>query len=412
MLFAVAAVACGGGKDPPAPQRFDGAPPPRRVIEPPPRDVRALPPHAITAAGVGPYKLRTPIADLSKALPSGPQTVLLNIPGVVDYAGARDEGLLIGGERFGDVSFIAVLREGIARTAHGVGVGAPAAALTPVGPAVSDPRIARDPDLWVGAALPGARFVLDQGRVLGVLLMAAPVAPDAITPGGSTGSAPSPPHPHGEADAGAGPAPPCERSAAPPDAYAGIVPLGLTYTPACLGAADGVAASGDIIVVAARGAGDTRARRLAVADVRGLRWVAPVRVEDGRDELVAVAEDRREGARVYSLVGLRLDGARLVKVAESEVYRLDEQHASWVGMSLDDLSLRLEVMADGDRLQVGGVLIHAAGGQAFTVAPLLPVSVRRRRPVEPDGERDRTRVDAGVDGPPAEVHHDAASDDP
>ncbi len=411
VVLAAAAAACGRSKDA-SPQRFDGGPPPRRVIEPPPRDVRALPPHAITAGGVGPYKLRIPLTEIMKLLPSGPRMALLQIPGIVDYAAARDEGLLIGGERQGDASFIAVLREGIARTAGGTGVGASEAAMiTALGPPIEDPRVARDPNLWVGAGLPGARFVLQGGRVLGVVLTASPATPDPalVAPGAA-------PVVVAPVDAGAGPPPSpasaCTRTPPPGTAYAGVIPSGLRFVGACLGAADGLAVTGDVVIVAARASGETRARRIAVADVRGLRWAAPVRVENDRDEVIVVSEDRVGGARIYTVVALRVDGGRLTRVADAEVYRLDEQSAAWLGASLDDLALRLEVTSDGDALIVGGVLVHAHGTQAETLAPLQPVTVRRRRVVSDGAERGRTDADAGGDAAAATAPVDAGVDGP
>lgn len=381
-------VACGGGKDA-APRRVDGgAPPPRRVIEPPRRDVRALPPHAIAAGGVGPYKLRTPLAEIMKSLPSGPRMALLQIPGVVDYGAARDDGLLIGGERQGDVSFIAVLREGIARTAGGIGVGAASAALeASLGPALERPNVARDPDLWIGAQLPGARFVLVGDRVLGVVL-----SPPGAPPAGRSAADPGVVRDDAVPAASSST---CARAPVTSESFAGLVPGNPPFRAGCFGSADGVAVNGNLIILAARATAEGRPRRIATVEVRGLRWAAPVRVDGERDEVIAVGEHRSPTARSYSVVAIRVDGTRVTKVAEAEVYRLDDQSAAWMGASLDDLALRIEVVSNGDTLTVGGLLVHAPPGQARTLAPLLEVTVRRRRTTgeTPEVDRDRGRRD-------------------
>ena len=390
-LLAVVACAC---RDTPAPAaRYDGGPPPRRVIGAPPRHVRALPPHAIGAEGVGPYKLGVPMAQILSSLPSGPRMALLQIPGVLDYTVVRDEGLLVGGERQGMSGFIGVVRQDIARTAEdGVGVGATAAALTKaLGPAQVEPGVARDPALWIGAKLPGARFVMNSGRVAAVLLTAtAPTAPV----GAQMATAPVPPP---EVDAGVAVAPKCERAAVAADDFAGVA-AGVGFAPACLGGADGIGVSGDVVVVAGRAAkGGAAARRIAAAEVRGLVWAAPIEVDRGRDEIIAVAETHGEDGRVVTVVALRLEGTRLVRVAEDAAYRLDDTRAAWIGASLSDLTLHLEVAIDGDALRVGGVLVHGSRGVLRELAPLLPVTIRRRsRVVDVDKGRAPEAVEAAA----------------
>lgn len=383
--FAIAIAAC-SGRDATPPARYDGGPPPRRVIGAPPRPVRALPPHAIGAEGVGPYKLGVPMAQILSSLPSGPRMAVLQIPGVLDYNIVRDEGLVIGGERQGVASFIGIVRAAIARTAEdGVAVGAAVKALTEaLGPPASDPAIARSPALWVGAKLPNARFVIIDGRVAGVLLtvqaaaasgIAAPVAPAAPAP---------------DADAGV-PAARCERSAA--EGFEGL-PSGVQFVPACLGGADAVGVSDDMIVVAARAARGAPARRIATLEIRGLVWAAPVEVDRGRDEIVAVAENRGDEGRTFSVIALRLEGTRLVRVAEDVAYRLDETRAAWIGAALSDLALHLEVADDGDAFAVGGVLVHNSFGGVRELAPLLPVTIRRRGRI---AEVDKGRLEGGSD---------------
>jgi hypothetical protein len=126
-------------------------------------------------------------------------------------------------------------------------------------------------------------------------------------------------------------------------------------------------------------------------------WAAPIVVDRGRDEIVAVAETRDEGGRTFTVVGLRLEGTRLIRIADDAAYRLDETRAAWIGASLPDLALHLEVAIDGDTLAVGGVLVHSAGDAMRELAPLLPVTIRRRTRT---GEIDKGRTDA-ASGPAA-----------
>jgi len=375
----LATFAC-SGRESSTTSRFDAGPPPRRVIGAPPRHVRAMPPHAIGVEGVGPYKLGVPMSQILSALPSGPRMALLQIPGVLDYTIVRDEGLLVGGERQGPATFIAIVRQNIARTEDGVAVTSSAAALEKaVGPALASPSVARDPALWVGTKLPNAHFVMGEGRVIGVLLTGA----------GAASTTPARPAP---ADGDAGVASPplrCERSATARD-FAGAA-TGVSFAPACLGGADGVGRAGEMIIVAAKAAGDARARRVTATEIRGLRWVAPVEADRGRDEIVAVAETKDDDVRVFTVIALRLEGGKLVRVAESEVYRLDEQRAAWIGATLDELALHLEVRVDGDELVTGGVLVHEGRSGSRELAPLLPVTIRRRGR---GGEADKPRTDA------------------
>lgn len=400
----LAALACSGRDASPTTSRYDAGPPPRRVIGAPPRHVRALPPHAIGVEGVGPYKLGVSMSQILSTLPSGPRMALLQIPGMLDYTIVRDEGLLVGGERQGPAAFIAIVRQSIARTADGIAVGSTAQAVEKsLGPALVAPSIARDPALWVGSKLPDARFLMGEGRVIGVLLTGKGAPTVARTQAVAVA----------DADAGVAPTPAptpprCERSATTAD-FAGAV-AGVTFVPACLGGADGVGVSSETVVVAARAVQDTRARRVAATEVRGLRWAAPIEVDRGRDEIVAVAETKDGDTRVYTVVALRLEGGRLVRVAESDVYRLDEQRAAWIGATLDELALYLEVRLDGDELVVGGVLVHEGRSGYRELAPLLPVSLRRRgRGAEADRPRtDSDVADAGAGDAPVSVPTDAS----
>lgn len=356
-LALVGLVACGSDKAP-TPERREA--PTRRVIEPPHGDVRALPPHAITAEGVGPFKLSMAMSEIAASLPPGSRMSLLQIPGVVDHSVLRDAGLIIGGERTGATSYIAVIRVAIARTGDGIGVGTDRAALErALGPSVSEPQAARDPGLWIGAGLPGARFVLYADRV-GALLLTAPAARAPLPDDG------------------------CAR----PD-LAGVVGLPPTARAACLDGAGAIAAVGEQVVALA--IADGKVRRVAAADAPGLRWVAPLRGPAGLDEVVAVSERVSADGRTAVVQVLALEGGRLNRLGEVDAFRLSETSAGWIGARLADLEVRLEVTRTGDELTIGGLLIHGGTTAVIDVAPLSPVPLRlnRRAP-------DRGRLDAGL----------------
>src|SRR5215813_1239975 len=109
-LTALAIAGCGN-------RRRENREPPRdakrapRVIEPSTDRVGPLPPYSIKAEGVGPYKLGERLSDLLEKLPSGPQIVLFEIPGVVhrNVIRAEDDAVLVGGEQASTASFVAVV---------------------------------------------------------------------------------------------------------------------------------------------------------------------------------------------------------------------------------------------------------------------------------------------------------------
>src|SRR5262249_36196587 len=122
----------------------------RRVIEPTER-VGPLPPYAIRADGVGPYKIGEKLSDLLEQLASGPRSALFDIPGVVhrNLIRAEDNTILIGGEQASTASFVAVVGADVAFfTESGVHVGSTRDELIDaLGPPIDDPGRARDPRL-------------------------------------------------------------------------------------------------------------------------------------------------------------------------------------------------------------------------------------------------------------------------
>jgi hypothetical protein len=381
LAASVSAIACRDREPQAPPPLARDAGPARRVIVPAVGDVRPLPPHAIRTDGVGPYKLGAPLDAILAQLPSGPRVALLDLQGVVDVSviRAEDDGVLVGGESVGSTAaYIAVVRPELARTESGIGVGSTREQVdAALGAPLVDARVARDPRLAVYGALPGARFVLANDRVAAVLLRRRD--PDA----GGNGR-------HDSSDA----------CAAGPRREAALVASGLRgqephVTPLCLTAAGELAITAGDSLAVVTGEGD-RAKRLASAEIRGLRFAAPVRVDAARDELVVVAENGDDLGRVLTVAAYRLDGGKLVRYAEQDVYRIASTSAGWIGARLADIDLLLEVEARPDALVVGGAFVHRSDGLVRDLAPLEPVRLpRRRRPPSTDTAAPAVPHDAG-----------------
>lgn len=417
--------ACSEGSRPALPAGRDAGRATQRVIEPPQGTVRPLPPYAIGAGGVGPYRLGATASEIASLL-SVPRVAILGIPGVVDASVVRaeDDAILIGGARaektsFSKATFIAVLTKEIGGTDGGVTVGARQADLDTLGPPSLDPALARDPDIDVRAAMPGAWFLMRDGAVRAILLhaTAAPVPAEGAAVR-DAGLAPAPVAAAG-GDAGVPPMA-CGAGAPPPVAeVAALAQLGAPRR-AVIGCFDG---SPQVLVTGADALAiveldDPRPRRLAGAELPGLAWAAALRAEPGRDEIVAVVEKLTADELTVGLVVLRLDGGKLTRVAEDTVYRVSRNEGQWIGASLSDLQLLVVVEARGERYVVSGALVHGGPGRIREVAPLSQVEVQRRRrgggeptpggAPAPAGEP--APRDAGPAGSERAVQRDAAGD--
>lgn len=340
-----------------------------RVLDPPPQNVRALPPHAIRADGVGPYKLGLTLERLGTQIPSGGRNAQVDIPLVVHLSvlHAEEDAILIGGEPLGRATFVAVVGSQIARTETGVQVGSTRDELIR---ALGQPSIeldrARDPHVIVPTNLRELRAVmdLDGDRVVGLVVAAS--------------------EPPSKLDVNAG----CVR---PPgdDKKRG----------ACVtGAPDLVSVENDELVVRAA-EGD---KVLAHEKLPNAVFVAPVRAPDGRDELIAVIQTEDAQTRTWWLVAFRWDANHLVRVVDAArgialVYQLTATNARWIGSALHDLDLALEVVNRGDTFEVGGLLTRRSGDKLRDLLVLSPVSVPRKRakPATPD-PTPATTGDAGV----------------
>ena len=375
----VALTACGGKRDEHREAPRD-ARQTRRVIEPSNDRVGPLPPYAIRADGVGPYKLGEKLSDLLEQLASGPRLELFEIAGVVhrNVIRAEDDTILVGGEQSSTASFVAVVGPEVARTESGVHVGSTRDELiAKLGVPVDDHERARDPRLVVPSSLPNLRAVIADERIAAIVVAAA-------TP----------------ASAAASRATECER---PAQAGRSIG--------ACMTATGELLEIGvdDVVIRSA-----TSERVLATPPrFPGLVFAAPLRGPDGRDELVVITRTDEPTLRTWWITAFHFEGTRLVRTVDAtQLYQLSNANARWIGADLHDVDLYLELTSRPDGIDVGGLLTTpgaakpaaAQGGAAPTkirdVVVISPASVTRRRGKPVAGEAS----DAGVSGtspPPA-----------
>lgn len=317
----------------------------RHVVEPPPPGVRALPPHAIRADGVGPYRLGATMAEVLDQLPSGPRIAQFNIPGIVhrDLLRAEDDAILIGGEPQGRASFVAVVGGDIARTESGVHVGSTRDELIrALGAPADDPDRARDPRLVIPSGMRNLHAVIEADRVVGLVVTAEPAA-TAETAGDCQRPAPDPDKPHSFG--------------------------------ACLtSAGEVVSYDNDEVTIT------THTGASVQQPVRGLVFAAPLRA-DGRDEVVAITRTDDAQSRTWSLVAYRFEGIKLVRAIEpTALYQLTAASARWIGVDLRDLELYLELTSHPDSIEVGGLLTTRSGDKIRDIVVISPVPVARRRP--------------------------------
>jgi hypothetical protein len=350
--------------------------PPRRIIEPPATGaVRQLPPHAIRADGVGPYKLGDKVAALQQQLPSGPASVRFEIPGIVRTSVIRaeqDASVIIGGESAGTVTFVAVVGGSeIARTEKSnVHVGSPASELErALGPIVSDPERATDPHLVIPSQLRNLRVVVEDDRVAAITVTSDPTTARTMP----------------------------ESSCTRPD-----VKLRANEDASCLTpAGEVIAIDGNDILV--RGA--TSEAKIASLKIPNLVFAAPLRnVGEGRDELVAITSSEDNGERKWSLVAYRLEGTRFLRVIDNEVvYELSNAQTRWIGAELRDVQLYLELTSQPDGIEVGGLLTTHAGSKTRDVAVISPIRVGRKTGKSTGGDASSAgsgvRVDASSANP-------------
>jgi hypothetical protein len=346
-LGAVGGAACGNrqreNREPPRDARR--AP---RVIEPSTDRVGPLPPYAIRAEGVGPYKLGEKLSVLLEQLPSGPQIALFEIPGVVHRSviRAEDGTILVGGEQASTASFIAIVGPDVARADGKIHVGSTRDELiAALGPPLEDPERAHDPRLIVPSALPSLRVVLGGDRVMAIVVTGVAAPSRQVFD--------------------------CPRPAATERAVG-----------SCLtGAGELIETSGDEVVIRT---GDGERTLATPPKFPGLVFAAPLRIAaEARDELVVVTRTDEAATRSWWVAAYRLEGTRLLRTVDAQqVYQLSTANARWIGSDLHDVELYLELTSRADGIEVGGLLAtHSAsrGKQIADVVVISPAQVARHR---------------------------------
>ena len=288
----------------------------RRVIEPPTRGVRALPPHAIRADGVGPYKLGATVTQLLDQLPSGPRIAQFSLPGVIqrDILRAEEDAILIGTEPQGKATFVSVVRADIARTEAGVHVGSTREQLEEsLGASIDDPQRALDKRVVIPSKLENARFVFDGDRIVAIVIAAEPER--SKEPAG-------PPRDPEETD----------------KLIATIKLPGLVFA----------------------------------APLRN--------PSDGRDDIVTITRTDEAQSRTWTLAAYRMHEGKLAKSIEPQVvYELTAANARWIGADIRDLDLYLELSSRADSIEVGGLLTTRVGEKIRDIVVIQPYSVGRKR---------------------------------
>lgn len=355
-----------GHRDPP---KSDDQDRPRRVIEPlgsGSGGVRALPPHAIRADGVGPYRLGASVSELLDQLPSGPRITQLTIPGIVhrDLLRAEEDAILIGAEPQGKATFVAVVRGDIARTEAGIHVGSTREELTKaLGPPLDELDRARDPRVIVPTNMKNMRAVFDDDQIAAIVVVAEPDRPTPL-----------------KVDA---PEPACTRPAAAPAKNL----FGICLT----NAGELVRAKDDELLLVAR---DSE-KPITSLPIRGLVYAAPLRNPlDNRDDLIVITRGGDAQSRTWSLTAYRLADGKLVRTIEpQQLYQLNAGNARWIGAELDSLDLYLALTSRSDSIEVGGLLTtRGEDGKIRDIVVIAPVPVARRRPKAPVHEP----IDAGT----------------
>ncbi len=336
----------------------------RRVIEPPVGVVRALPPHAIRANSVGPYKLGEKLSDLLEQLPSGPRLALFEVPGLLHRSliRAEDNAVLIGGEPQGTATFVAVVGADVARTESGIHVGSMRADLVrALGAPVDELERAHDPRLVIPSGLRSARVLLAGDRIAAIAIVGEPTPP------------PAPPRDE------------CPRPASTEKAMG-----------ACLtGVGELVEFNENEISLRLPGV-----EKPMVLPVPNVVFAAPLRAPDGKDELIVITRSPDPQLRSWSLMAFRFDNGKFTHTIDpAPLYQVSSSNARWIGAEVADIDLYLELTSRGDTIEVGGLLTTARpGSEAMRdVVVISTVSVPRRHGKSASSEGPSTEPpDAGA----------------
>jgi hypothetical protein len=342
---------------------------PRRVIEPLSRGVRALPPHAIRAEGVGPYKLGASAAEILDQLPSGPRIRQFTLPGIVhrDMLRSEDDAILIGTEPQGKAQFVAVVRGEIARTEAGIQVGSTREELERLlGAPVEEYERARDPRVVVPSKLDNAHVVVEGERIAAIVLT--PPVERAKDPAATAHTCTRPPSDRAKRIFGA-----------------------------CLTASgEQVRAGDDELSVVGKDA-----EKPVRIPVPGLVYAAALRnPTDGRDDVVAITRTDDGQARTWFLTYYRLLDGKLMRMIEpATLYQITAANARWIGAELDSVDVLIELVSKPDAIEVGGLLTTRVGDNIQDIVVISPVHVRRRRvKAAPPDPGDAGVSDGGTQG--------------
>jgi len=367
----------------------------RRVFEKPAGEVRAVPPHAIRADGVGPYLLGTPLDDVLDLRAHGPQVVVFEIEDAFDVSLIKAENgtLLIGAERASGVSYVAVLERAIARTEDGVGVGSTRAEVeAALGKPLAGAQRLRDPRLEVFTKLPNTRFVIDGDKVSAVVVGLDGRPRPRRPPAEPVPAAPAPPGPAPEPP----PAPRCEALEATPEAAGAAARLEGTdvrVLTACLAPTEPMLIVSGDERVAAVGGESTKLRRIDQQLAPGLLFAGPIDIDrDGRDEVAVVARRTDGDGRSWVVDIYRLEQGKLVpRMPRKVLYTIGQRSAELVGARLDDIDLLVELWIDGEFVRSRGLFVHRGSQAPRNVVPLRPHGFRvppvDTGPVDPGARR-------------------------
>jgi hypothetical protein len=230
--------------------------------------------------------------------------------------------------------------------------------VTALGAPVEELDHARDPRVVVPSALRTARFVLDGDKVAAIVLVQPPpaVAADA--------GAAQPPLQQQRDD--------CPRPASTDKAIG-----------ACLTGAGELVEVVDGSEIILRAPESEKA--LAALRVPNTVFAAPLRVGDGRDELMVITRSTEPDLRSWSLVGFRFDNGKITRSIEPTLlYQVSSSSARWIGAEVRDVELYLRLAAKGDLIEAGGLLTtRPSGGPIRDVVLLSAVSVARKHAPAP-----------------------------
>ncbi len=434
-----------GADKPETEARGDSGPSARRhVLAPPPGEMRAVPPHAIRPEGVGPYTLGASLEEILGLLPHDPRVELLQIRDLFDYSLVRieDDALVIGATHFEGVTFVAVLDPEIATTENGIGVGSREEELhEALGPAARSPRRARDPRIAAFEKAPSAQFVVEDERVVAVIVRddapgwAPPArgdvgdADDREAEGGGEEAAADGDRALGAAGEGGSEGEGegdtegrCGRrvawETADPRELARAADLSddaetrARIEPMCTGADREklLVTAGDAVALLG-GEPDAPSLRGRI-EIEGLVYASPIDVRgDGTDEIALVSARRGVQALIIEIAIAVVQGDEIALVDRYEPYRLRSRWTTWVGAQLGDTDLFVDMVANEGTLEIGGLFLHRRDGETRHIAPVdtrtwAPEGLEARRAPAPSGaEQDGRRGDFGDQG----GHRDAGA---